>query len=245
MITSTYKKLGIVAVALPLVTYTQAAYHMTIRSRPSMSLMYPRTSRPSLFSRDMDQVMNNFDRMFDSMSTMSHLDNMFYEPFAMQQKLMSRPSYFLFTPNQRPLAPLIPKQTYEIVQDEKQMQIKVNLPGIEPNGINLQVDEENRMLTISGEMNRDEDGMSVRSNFERSFSLNPDIDVSTVSAQFDNGVLFVTAQKKHDNPKEEKFRRIDIVDTSKKEVARDAPPSVANEDLKKSDVDEVIDLDVE
>ena len=242
MITSIYKKLGIVAVALSLVTYTQAAYHMTIRSRPSISLMYPRTSKPSLFSRDMAQVMNNFDRMFDSMSTMSHLDNMFYEPFAMQHKLMSRPSYFLST---RPLAPLIPKQTYEIFQDEKQMQIKVNLPGIEPTGINLQVDEENRMLKISGEMNRDEDGMTVRSNFERSFSLNPDIDVSTVSAQFDNGVLSITAPKKHDNPKEEKVRRIDIVDTSEKEVTLDAPLSVANEDFKKNEADEVIDLDVE
>ena len=245
MISFIHKNLGILAVTLSLLTFTQAAYHMTIRSRPSMSLMYPRMSRPSPFSRDMAQVMNNFDRMFDSMSTMSHLENMFYEPFAMQQRLMSKPSYFLSTPNERPLASMIPKQTYEIVQDEKQMQIRINLPEIEPKDINLQVDEDNRLVKISGETNRDEDGMSMRSSFERSFSLTPDIDVSNVSAQFDNGVLSITAPKKHDSPKEEKVRRIDIVDTTEKEAIRDAAAPVANEDVKTNEANGVIDLDVE
>lgn len=233
-------KTGIIAVALSTVTSAQAAYHMTTRSRPTLSLqrmMYPRMTMPSVFSRDVAQVIQDFDQIFD---------DMFYQPLAMQQRLMDSPSYFLpDIPEASFLSLHVPKQTYEIVQGDKETQIKVNLPGVDVGDINLQVDKENRMLTISGKTKREENGISMHSSFERSFTLPHDLDASHISAKFDHGVLHIAAPK-IDMPKEN-IRRIDIVDIgSKDEGAREAAaPVAAKEHVKSQAEDAVIDLDVQ
>jgi HSP20 family protein len=245
-----HSKVAIITVALSLATSVQAAYHLTLRSRPTMSLermMFPRLNRQSLFSRDVGQVMREFDQLFDSMAA--------YEPLAMQQRLMSTPSYSLpGTFDVSSLALGMPKQTYEIAQDEKLVQIKVNLPGIDPSDINLQVDEDNRLVKISGTSNHEDRGVSVHSSFERSFSLAPDVDTSNISAQMENGVLLISAPKK-EGPKDS-VRRISINTVSKDETAGVDTEEGAHEteapvhpkkdkDPKTYADDTVIDLDVQ
>lgn len=236
-----HSKAGILAVVLSLVTTVQAAYHMTMRSRPTMSLqrmIYPRMNMPSLLSRDVAQLMRDFDQMFD-VTLMNDFDELFYQPF------MSRHSPLPGTSDESPLALKIPEQTYEIVQDEKRTEIRIGVPGIDAGDINLQVDEDNHMLTISGKSKREENGISMHSSFERSFSLTPDIDVSHISAQLENGVLHITAPKL-DSPKES-VRRIDIVDTGSKvqETHESKPPVAQQKDEKLGADDTVIDLDVQ
>ncbi|KAL3779560.1 hypothetical protein HJC23_009612 [Cyclotella cryptica] len=209
-----HSKFFAIAVALSLGVSVQAAYHMAMRTRPSMSLgtmMLPKLSRQSFFSRDVAQVMRDFDEMFDSMAMMRDFDDMFYEPFAIQERLMSGPPYLLpSSPDKTSLALGLPKQTYEISQDEKQLQIKVNVPGTEAGDVDVQFDEEKRLLKISGKSKREDKGISVHSSFERTFSMNRDIDTSNISARMENGGLLITAPK-YDNVKES-MRRIDIID---------------------------------
>lgn len=247
-------KISIVAIAMSLVASSQAAYYLTTRARPSMSLdrmMYPR--RESLFSRE---VIRGFDEMFDSMNTMMDFDDMFFGPLEMHKRLMSRsPSLLPGVPDASSLALRMPKQTYEIAQDEKQIQIKVEVPGTaEAGDINLQMDDENRLLTISGKTALEDNGVSVHSSFQRSFSMNPDIDTANISAHMEHGVLMITAPK-FESVKPS-VRRIDIVDADKDKVISGAgsgevthetdAPVLEKEAQKKQVADEaIIDLDME
>ena len=213
--------------------------------------MFPTMNRQSLFSQDLTRVMRDFDQMIHSINTMNSLEDMLYEPLAMQQRLWNDPSYFL--PAGTDASALMPKHTCEIVQDEKQTQIKLNLPEIDPNDINLYVDDDNMRLKISGQSKHEDHGVAVHSSFERSFSLTHDIDLSHISAQIDDGVLVITAPK-YEHPKET-VRRIDIVDTGSKEhdstgeektnTNEGEVPLLSKEGSKATVDGNVIDLDVQ
>jgi HSP20 family protein len=234
-------KASILAVAFTFVASVQAAYHMTTRSaRPTMSLqrmMFPSFNRPSFFARDLAQVMRGFDQMFDPMTMMNSFDDMFYQPLAMQQ--------FMSRPNILDGSAMVTRMPYDIVQDDKQAQIKVKLPDIEASDINLQVDQDKHLLTITGNSKREEEnGFIVNTSFERSFTLTPDIDASSISAQFDNGVLLITAPKL-DSPMET-VRKIDVVDLGKRgDGSHEATQVLPREEVKAEADETVIDLDVQ
>ena len=105
------------------------------------------------------------------------------------------------------------ENAFGITQDDKQIQIAVDVPGAKASDINLQLEEDNRLLRISGETKYEEGGISVHSQFERSFTLNCDIDTSQISAQMDNGVFTITAPKYKEA--KETARRIDVVENEK------------------------------
>mmetsp|Transcript_27190 Transcript_27190/g.51375 ORF Transcript_27190/g.51375 Transcript_27190/m.51375 type:complete len:173 (-) Transcript_27190:84-602(-) len=105
------------------------------------------------------------------------------------------------------------KNALGIMQDDKQIQITVDAPGAKASDINLQLKEDGRRLTISGETKREEGDISVHSRFERSFTLSRDIDTSQISAQMDNGVLTITAPKYEEV--RENILRINIVENEK------------------------------
>jgi HSP20 family molecular chaperone IbpA len=233
-------KARILAVAFSLVASVQAAYHMTTRStRPTLSLqrmMYPSYNRPSFLARDLAQVMRGFDQMFDSMAMMNRFDDMFYQPFPLvTRQLMNRQSI-----------PDVLRVPYEFAQDDKQAQIKISLPGIEASDINLQVDQDKHLLTITGKTKREEEnGFQSTTSFERSFTLTPDIDASNISAQLENDVLLITAPKL-DSPKET-VRKIDVVDLGKRDdESHKATTQVLPTEEAKAEAEEaVIDLDVQ
>lgn len=111
------------------------------------------------------------------------------------------------------------RKTFGITQDdETQIQIVVHLPpGTTAHDVNLNVNEDTHVLTISGETKREEGGISVHSRFDRSFTLHPheNVDMSKITAQLDNGgVLTIVAPKypKEDVKGKDNVRRIDIVE---------------------------------
>lgn len=83
----------------------------------------------------------------------------------------------------------------EVEQNDKQIEVIAELPGVEEKDIELQI--EDGVLTLSGEKRserKDESGYSERSygRFERRISLPSNIDDEKCSANFTNGVLRVT-----------------------------------------------------
>jgi HSP20 family protein len=229
---------------------TDAAYgRVYYGSRPSTALgqrMLPTLSGRSPFSSHSRDI---FDEMFDTM--FGGMDGRFYEPLSLQ-RLIS-PSYRIQGPSAlNALAPSTVKNAFGITQDDKQLQIAVDVPGAKAGDINLQLEEDGRLLKISGETKREEGGISVHSQFSRSFALNRDVDTSKMSAQIDNGVLTITAPK-FEEAKED-VRKIDIVEKKKieggeeavQEEEEDVTASHEKEESKKEEpeVDEtVIDLD--
>lgn len=89
----------------------------------------------------------------------------------------------------------------DLVERELEYVIYINLPGVDREDINLNID--NRGLTISGELKRPEAPEGERwyrterpcGVFKRSFRLPDTVDASNVRAAHQNGVLEVTLAK--------------------------------------------------
>lgn len=78
-------------------------------------------------------------------------------------------------------------------EDEKNYFVVAELPGIEKEGIKLEL--ENSVLTIDAnrETGKDEDKRSYL--YSRSVTIGDDVDREKVSAKLDNGLLTVTLPK--------------------------------------------------
>jgi HSP20 family protein len=95
----------------------------------------------------------------------------------------------------------------DVVETEDHIQVTVELPGMKPEEINI--DLENNVLTIAGEKHEEREEknntwhLSERryGSFSRSFVLPRDVEQDKISAHFENGILRVRI------PKSEKARR--------------------------------------
>ena len=85
----------------------------------------------------------------------------------------------------------------DIVETSNSYVVTLDLPGAEKNKIKAQI--ENSTLTVSAPVERhygeEKENETVR-EYRREFSLANDVDVNTVNALYDLGVLTVTLNKK-------------------------------------------------
>lgn len=209
---------------------------------------------PSLLSRDTRRVMHEMDEMLDAM--LGDFDNMFYNnprlPLSLvrSRHLPQRGVPALYALN----SITRPRNAHGIVQDDKQVEITMDVQGAVASDIHLRLDDDGRVLRISGETKREEGGISVHSRFDRAFSLNRDVDTSKISARIDDGVLTISAPKYEQGNVVDNVRRIDIVENKKvkeDEAASDneldTPTSDKEEDSPKMEQevdDTLIDLDL-
>ena len=228
-----FKSTFAIASLLALKNPFTAAYSPYYRSTAlgARSSMLP-VRRQGFFSRDTFQ---DFDYMIDSMladAGSMFWKPMFRDPLSLQ---LSRP-YLLQRDSTRALARRAPRATYQATQDNKEVKIIVNLPGSDPNGINLQLDDENRLLSISGKTNYEEEGIAVSSKFERTFRLTRDVDMSKVSAEFaDGGILTITAPKVEQKENGVRALAIDVIESPPK--TEKATEKVAQEEVENTAAD--------
>src|SRR5690606_24650924 len=98
----------------------------------------------------------------------------------------------------------------DLREDEKQVMIEVDLPGVDEKDVSVTM--ANGVLTIKGEKKSEREEkeenyyLAERSygKFERSLSLPETIDENKIEAKFDKGVLKITAPKKPEAIKAEK-----------------------------------------
>lgn len=89
----------------------------------------------------------------------------------------------------------------DVFEDEHNIIVTAELPGIEEKDLNISV--ENNVLTITGErkMEKEEKKENFQrverryGRFTRSFTLPPTVDAENVNAEFANGVLKITLNK--------------------------------------------------
>jgi HSP20 family protein len=84
---------------------------------------------------------------------------------------------------------------YQVVDDENKFQVSVDVPGVKFEDLNINIEEDGKLLTLSGSREKTKDGYSYSSKFYQSFYLDPSIDTDKISANLQNGVLTVTAPK--------------------------------------------------
>ncbi|MEX0778142.1 MAG: Hsp20/alpha crystallin family protein [Balneolales bacterium] len=89
----------------------------------------------------------------------------------------------------------------DIAEDEKQFIIQLAIPGINKDDIDININ--NRTLTISGERRHKKEDKSVKyhliesrfGKFERSFTLPDNVELDSVDAKYEDGLLKVSVQK--------------------------------------------------
>jgi HSP20 family protein len=99
-----------------------------------------------------------------------------------------------------------------IFEDEQTINIEAEVPGIQEKDLDISL--ENNVLTISGERKLENEEKKENfhriersyGRFTRSFTLPPTVDAENVNAEFNNGVLKITLNKREEaKPKQIKI----------------------------------------
>jgi HSP20 family protein len=141
-----------------------------------------------------------------------------FDPFREISGMMSKMGEFLsdfesgLVDNRRGFYP-----TVDISEDEKNIYINVELPGLTKDDVQIKVKDDNTLM-IKGEKkfeekkeNKDHSYIRIErryGEFSRFFALPENVDKDKISAKFDNGVLHLSIEKKEPEKPNEKLIEI-------------------------------------
>jgi HSP20 family protein len=98
-----------------------------------------------------------------------------------------------------------------IYQDDAKYEVALDVPGIKPSDIKVQIENGGKVLHVSAvRKSRDED-QSRELKIDRRWALSDDIDVTQVKATTTDGVLVVTAPKIANEKKDDEVIPIEVV----------------------------------
>lgn len=132
----------------------------------------------SSFAREVDQLQNSIDQMFEN-------------PFAMTTPSFSAPQTFGWIP------------AVDVTESDAALTMTVELPGIDQKDVHIELD--GQLLTLRGEKHDERIEGDKKKDFyleersygafQRSFTLPPSIDTEKIVATFDKGVLTLQLPK--------------------------------------------------
>ncbi|RDU99351.1 Hsp20/alpha crystallin family protein [Trinickia dinghuensis] len=137
------------------------------------------------------------------MSNVTRYDPFSLEPMADLFQGFFRPMRSLALEGETPLSDI----KIDVSESETAYTVKAELPGVDKKDIDVSID--GNVVSISAKAERDKETKNgerlIRRErysgvISRSFSLAADIDEGTSSAQYQDGVLSLTLQKKKDAP---------------------------------------------
>ena len=117
---------------------------------------------------------------------------------------------------------------YELTNTAEKFEIAVDVPGVKPSDINVSIENDGQILTLSGKRERKQEGFQYSSQFSQSFNLDRTVDAEKLTANLNNGVLIVSAPKDAKRL-EDAVRKIPITQNAHEE------PTVAQQALENDD----------
>jgi HSP20 family protein len=87
---------------------------------------------------------------------------------------------------------------YEIHEMDGKYQIAVDVPGVKKDDITVNVEDEGRILRITGGRKVVREGKTSETKFEKRFTIGDNVDLEKMSANLSDGVLTLTAPKKEE-----------------------------------------------
>lgn len=109
-----------------------------------------------------------------------------------------------------------PRPTYKLNEDDDKVELLVNIPGAKAEDIKADVEQNGRVIRLSGVSKVDEDGVSIESRFEQAFMLGRQagvkFDEDSITAKMTDGVLTITAPNIIEEVKEFESRKIMITE---------------------------------
>jgi len=114
---------------------------------------------------------------------------------------------------------------YEVAEDDNKIELYFELPGVNSNDIEIQLQHENgandkKVLTIQGSRRHTQIGQEFVTSFEQSFAVDARLlDLTNISARLNDGILLVSTpklqQRNIETKKEEQNIPIKLVDEKK------------------------------
>jgi HSP20 family protein len=90
---------------------------------------------------------------------------------------------------------------YEINEVDGNYQIAVDVPGVKASDMTVNLENEGRVLHISGGRKVVKQGETTETKFEKRFTIGRDVDTQKMTANLSDGVLTLTAPKKKEEEK--------------------------------------------
>jgi len=115
---------------------------------------------------------------------------------------------------------------YEITENDKQFRLAVDVPGVKPDHMKIELENNGRVLHISGDRKEKTDTSYKAFKFDKRFTLGRDLDTSKIAAHLSDGVLVLTAPKMEKLPPTK--QQIEI-------IQGEAPAMIEAEGEKKTD----------
>ena len=84
---------------------------------------------------------------------------------------------------------------YEVNETKDKYSIAVDVPGVRAQDMDIQVENEGRVLHISGGRKIEKDGVMRETKFEKRFTIGDNVDRDKITADLKDGVLVLTAPK--------------------------------------------------
>mmetsp|Transcript_5618 Transcript_5618/g.12235 ORF Transcript_5618/g.12235 Transcript_5618/m.12235 type:complete len:201 (-) Transcript_5618:107-709(-) len=83
----------------------------------------------------------------------------------------------------------------QVTQDDNQYKVTMQVPDVEVENLDLQLDHDGRVLRLKGERSHEDEGMKLQSRFEKAVLLSPDIDTTKLAANMSGDTLTIVAPK--------------------------------------------------
>jgi HSP20 family protein len=84
---------------------------------------------------------------------------------------------------------------YEINESDDKYQIAIDVPGVKASDITAQLEDDGRVLHLSGGRKVLKDGATTETKFSKRFTIGDNVDKTKLTADLSDGVLTVTAPK--------------------------------------------------
>lgn len=102
----------------------------------------------------------------------------------------------LMLPDRAAAAYRRPTYRYRIDEEDDKYTLSVELPGVKASDVNVSLEQDGRVLRISGMRKVEANGMAYESKFSKDFVLNKDVHVEGIEAKLSEGVMSIVAPKK-------------------------------------------------
>jgi len=97
---------------------------------------------------------------------------------------------------------------YEITESDGKYQIAVDIPGVKAKDVTVKLENDGKLLHISGGRKTEKEGKVTEMKFEKRFTIGDNVDTEKLQADLADGVLVLTAPKLE--KKEQPHRLINI-----------------------------------
>ena len=89
---------------------------------------------------------------------------------------------------------------FEITENEKQFRLTVDVPGMKPEDLKIELEDDGRVLHMHGGRKIKSDTSYEEYKFDKHFKLGRNVDTPKITAHLSDGVLVLTAPKRENLP---------------------------------------------